>query len=347
MSLQEANFEKLRKSPTSWLVTGAAGFIGSHLVENLLLLGQRVVCIDNFSTGKEENLSQLRKHVGEDLWQNCSLLKGDLADKEILHTACHEVEYILHHAAVGSVPLSLKNPLLTHASNVSGFVNLLDAARIAGIRRVIYASSSAVYGDCPHLPLKEVSAGEVLSPYAASKWIDEVYARTYAICYGMQLVGLRYFNVFGPRQDPAGAYAAVIPKWINAFTSGKKIIINGDGANTRDFCFIHDVVRANLLAASAQISSGTSLALNVGTGHAVSLLQLFETLNSVALEYGFGDEGASPLFGAPRPGDIIHSTADISAATEKINFTSAASLESSLKITFQWFHGQSVTASLT
>ena len=324
------------------MVTGAAGFIGSHLVEELLLQGQNVIGFDNFSTGKEQNLFSVKKNVGEDLWKNYTFIRGDLADRDKLELACRGVDVILHHAAFGSVPLSLENPHLTNATNVTGFVNLLDAARCSGVRRVVYASSSSVYGNCADLPLQEKSAGAVLSPYAASKWIDEIYARTYSLCYGMELIGLRYFNVFGPRQDPNGAYAAVIPKWINALTSGEQIIINGDGSNTRDFCFVQDVVKANLLAAFAKITPHTSLSLNIGTGHPVSLVQLYETLCSIAYEHGLEGICNTPIFGPARSGDIIHSTADISNARHKINFSPSVAFKTALHVTFKWFHEQPI-----
>ena len=202
---------------------------------------------------------------------------------------------------------------------------------------MVYASSSAVYGDCPDLPLKEESAGAVLSPYAASKWIDEIYARTYAVCYGMELVGLRYFNVYGPRQDPNGAYAAVIPKWIHALTHGEQIVINGDGSNTRDFCFVGDVVTANLLAANSVISKGTALALNVGTGQPISLLELHAELRSIADHHGFTGGKSAPLFGPSRQGDIVHSTADVSAAKASIQFEATSPFRKSLEKTFMAF----------
>jgi UDP-N-acetylglucosamine/UDP-N-acetylgalactosamine 4-epimerase len=317
-----------------WLVTGAAGFIGSHLVEQLLLQGEKVIGFDNFSTGKQSNLEKVRLQVGGDTWENFNLIKGDLLDLNALKLAAHGIDVILHQAALGSVPLSLEQPLQTHSSNVTGFINVLEAARSAGIKRVVYASSSAVYGNSSDLPLKETSAGDVLSPYSASKLINEVYARSYAASYGMVLIGLRYFNVFGPRQDPNGAYAAVIPKWIQSLTNGDQVVINGDGSNTRDFCFVGDVVKANILAAETDFPLGTALALNVGSGRPISLIQLHEVLNEIAQKQGIGQGGKAPHFGPGRPGDIVHSNADVTAAWHTIKFTTLSDFPKTLEKTF-------------
>jgi UDP-N-acetylglucosamine 4-epimerase len=319
------------------MVTGAAGFIGSHLVERLLKEGQKVVGFDNHSTGKQSNLEEVRRGVGEESWSSFKMIEGDLADATAITGACDGVDIVLHQAALGSVPGSIENPMQTHDSNVTGFVNLLESARASKVKRVVYASSSSVYGDCPDLPLKEESAGRIFSPYAASKWINEVYARTYASCYGMQLVGLRYFNVFGPRQDPNGAYAAVIPKWIQALVAGDQIVINGDGSNTRDFCSVTDVAAANLLAGTAELSRPGTLSLNIGTGRPVSLLQLHEMLAAIAERRGI--EVQSPRFGPSRTGDIVHSTANVSLAQKAINFSSTVALEEALEETFEWFTG--------
>lgn len=327
----------LGASPRRWLVTGAAGFIGSHLVERLLLEGQKVTGFDNFSTGKRTNLEEVRRRVGEGSWGSFEMIEGDLADRSAVSRACSGVDVILHQAGLGSVPGSIENPTQTHESNVTGFVNLLESARKSEVKRVVYASSSSVYGDCPELPLKEESAGRIFSPYAASKWINEVYARTYAGCYGMELIGLRYFNVFGPRQDPNGAYAAVIPKWIQSLVAGDPIVINGDGSNTRDFCCVHDVAKANLLAGTVGLSGPRAVALNVGTGIPVSLLGLYQKLQAIAAQRGIMNAPERPVFGPVRTGDIIHSTADVSKAIMTINFTSSEVLEEALDETFGWF----------
>lgn len=321
----------------TWLVTGAAGFIGSHLVEHLLLRGEKVVGYDNFSTGKQSNLEKVRLLVSKDAWGNFNLIEADILDLNALKQASHGIDVILHQAALGSVPVSVEQPLQTHSSNVTGFFNVLEAARAAGIQRIVYASSSAVYGNCSDLPLKETSAGDVLSPYAASKLINEVYARSYAASYGMVLIGLRYFNVFGPRQDPNGPYAAVIPKWIDALKNNKNIVINGDGSNTRDFCFIVDAAKANLLAAEADLPPSTSLVLNVGSGRPISLIKLQEALHAIAQKKGIGKGDNAPLLGPMRPGDIVHSNADVNAARQTIKFSALSDFEKSLEKTFNEF----------
>jgi len=328
-------FPALKTLRKKWFVTGAAGFIGSHLVEGILRAGGAVVGFDNLSSGRETNLQLVRGSVGTEAWQQFRLLQGDIGNPDTLGEAIASCDVVLHHAALGSVPDSLERPMETHASNATGFLNVLQAARSAGIRRVVYASSSSVYGDCPDLPLQESSAGAVLSPYAASKLTNEVYSRTYAAAYGMELIGLRYFNVFGPRQDPNGAYAAVIPKWIQAILSGQRVTINGDGANTRDFCPVEDVVTANILAAQAGLKPGTSLALNIGSGRATTLLELFESLRAIASKRGYSSLPST--FGPARSGDIRHSTADLGAAKEALDYAPSSSFMESLERTFVSF----------
>lgn len=325
----------LKTLKNKWFVTGAAGFIGSHLVEGILRAGGIAVGFDNLSSGKETNLQLVRDSIGSKAWRQFRLLQGDIGNPDELNEAIAGCDVVLHHAALGSVPDSLERPMETHASNATGFLNILQAARSAGISRVVYASSSSVYGDCPDMPLQESSAGAVLSPYAASKLTNEVYARTYAAAYGMELVGLRYFNVFGPRQDPNGAYAAVIPKWIQAILSGRQVTVNGGGGNTRDFCPVEDVVKANILAAQAGLKPGTSLALNIGSGQATTLLELFEHLRTIASKRGFSS--LPILFGPARSGDILHSTADLRAAKETLDFTPSSSFMESLERTFVSF----------
>jgi UDP-N-acetylglucosamine 4-epimerase len=245
----------LTASPKTWLVTGAAGFIGSHLVEALLKLDQIVVGLDNFSTGKRENLREIETVVSGAQWQRFRFIEGDTRSLETCREACQSVDYVLHQAALGSVPRSIADPIRSHDSNVNGFLNMLVAARDAGVRRFVHASSSSVYGDYPDLPKQEDRIGRPLSPYAATKQANELYAGVFARCYGLELVGLRYFNVFGPRQDPDGPYAAVVPKWIAAMIHGEPVQINGDGETSRDFCYVANVVQANLLAATAPQSA--------------------------------------------------------------------------------------------
>src|SRR5260221_4448151 len=263
-----ARYDQIRQqigsTPRTWLVTGAAGFIGSHLVEGLLQLEQRVVGLDNLSTGNPGNLAQVEAAVTARQWRRFRFIRGDIRSPETCREACGGAEFLLHQAALGSVPASIAEPLHAHASNVTGFVNLLVSAHAAGVRRIVYASSSAAYGDDP-APLKgESVVGQPLSPYALTKYVNELYAGTFARCYGLAAVGLRYFNIFGPRQDPAGAYAAVIPAWICAMIRGEPVYINGDGETVRDFCYVSDVVQANLLAAAVEAPAAVNQSYNVG-----------------------------------------------------------------------------------
>ena len=251
------NILDLTEHERTWCVTGAAGFIGSHLVESLLASGQRVVGLDNFATGHRANLDDVRSRVGEEAWRRFRLIEGDIRDLATCREAASGADLVLHQAALGSVPRSIADPLSTHAVNVDGFVNMLVAARDAEVGRFVYASSSSVYGDHPGLPKVEDEIGTPLSPYAVSKRVDELYARTFEDHYGLQTVGLRYFNVFGPRQDPAGAYAAVIPRWMGQLLGGETPTIHGDGETSRDFCYVANVVQANLRAALAPRGSGT------------------------------------------------------------------------------------------
>ena len=245
---------ELARAPRVWLVTGAAGFIGSNLLEALLKLDQRVIAIDNFSTGSPRNLAEVRELVGPGRWKNFFFIQGDTRDLATCKRATAGVDFVLHQAALGSVPRSIANPADSHSSNVTGILNMLIAAQEHGVKRFVYASSSSVYGDHPGLPKVEPNIGHCLSPYAATKLVNELYAEVFARCYGLETIGLRYFNVFGPRQDPDGPYAAVIPKWIAAMIKREPIHINGDGETSRDFCYVANVVQANLLAATAQRS---------------------------------------------------------------------------------------------
>src|SRR5438876_9558981 len=261
----------LATSPKTWLVTGVAGFIGSNLLETLLMLDQRVIGLDDFSTGKRRNLEDVRQLCGSSRWLKFRLIEGTTGDLETCRSVCRDVDYVLHHAAVASVARSLKDPIGTNKSNVNGFVNMLVAARDAGVRRFVYATSSSVYGDDPAHLKTECTVGRPLSPYAATKYAGELYASVFAQCYGFETIGLRYFNVFGPRQDPEGDYAAVIPKWIAALLKRERVQINGDGETSRDFCFIENVVQANLLAATANNREALNEVYNVAMGERTSL----------------------------------------------------------------------------
>jgi UDP-N-acetylglucosamine 4-epimerase len=319
----------------SWLVTGAAGFIGSHLVEALLRLGQNVRGVDNFSTGRQENLDAVRKRVGPGPWSQFQLLEGDIVEPEVCREACHRVELVLHQAALGSVPRSIEDPVSCHRSNVTGFLNLLVAARDAKVARFVYASSSSVYGDDPDLPKVEDRTGCPLSPYAASKRIGELYAEVFARTYGLSSVGLRYFNVFGPRQDPNGPYAAVIPRWIAAMQRGEAVCINGDGESSRDFCFVENVVQANLLAAATTVPEALNQVYNIALGARTTLNELRALIED-------GLRGLIAGFAAPRvvyrdfrAGDVRHSLADISKAKRLLGYAPTQDLPTGLQLTLQ------------
>lgn len=328
---------RLESSPRRWLVTGAAGFIGSNLVEHLLKLNQRVAGFDNFVTGHRANLDEVRARVSPEQWARFGFLEGDICDPAACQRACAEVEIVLHQAALGSVPWSLDDPLRSHASNVTGFLNMLNAARTAGVRRFVYASSSAVYGDAPGLPAREENLGAPLSPYAATKRINEIYATTFARAYGFASIGLRYFNIFGPRQDPAGAYAAVIPAWIAALIRGESVFINGDGSTSRDFCFIENVVQANLLAGTIENPDALDQAYNIAMGQRTTLNELFAALKEELQKRKPEVASARPIHREFRAGDIQHSVADISKARRLFGYEPEFDLKAGLARAFDWY----------
>lgn len=312
--------EKLRALPKAWVVTGGAGFIGSHLVEQLLRLEQSVICLDNFSTGRKGNLDQVREEVGARQWEKFALIEGDISDAAACRQACAGADFVLHQAAAGSVPRSLANPVATNQSNVNGFVTMLSAAKDAGVKRFIYASSSSVYGDHPGLPKVEDQIGNCLSPYAVSKRANELYAEVFARCYGMECVGLRYFNVFGPRQDPDGAYAAVIPKWIAALIQARDVQIYGDGETSRDFCYVVNVIQANLLAAIVDTCESVNQVYNIAIGERTTLNELFQMLRQRLLLHFPHLEYVKPQYAQFRTGDVRHSHADISKAQRLLGY---------------------------
>ena len=327
----------LAGSPKTWLVTGVAGFIGSNLLETLLRLDQRVVGLDNFSTGHRRNLEQVKARVAPAQWGKFRPMEGDIADEQVCHGACAGVEIVLHQAALGSVPASMADPLGAHRSNVTGFLNMLVAARNAKVGRFVYASSSAVYGDDPQLPKVESKIGKPLSPYAATKAIDEVYTTTFANAFGLGSIGLRYFNVFGPRQDPDGAYAAVIPKWIASMLKNEPIYINGDGETTRDFCYIENVVQANLLAGTVSDPEALNQVYNVALGDRTSLNQLFETIQRTLLSETPTMLKQKPVYRDFRPGDVRHSLADIGQAQRLLGFAPTHSIDEGLSLAMPWY----------
>jgi UDP-N-acetylglucosamine 4-epimerase len=337
MTTYEQLTKRLSGKPKLWLVTGCAGFIGSNLLEALLRLDQMVVGLDNFATGSRGNLEQVRELVGPERWQHFLVIDGDIRDLRTCKRASHGVDYILHQAALGSVPRSLENPGDSHATNVTGFMNMLLAARDCGVKRFVYASSSSVYGDHPALPKVEAVIGRCLSPYAVTKRTNELYADVFAQCYGLSTIGLRYFNVFGPRQDPNGPYAAVIPKWIAAMIHNQPIRINGDGQTSRDFCYVANVVQANLLAATVQAPQAVNQVYNVARSARTSLNQLFGLLRDSLLPWYPHLKTCRPVHRGFRPGDVLHSEADISKATRLLGYEPSHTVSQGLAEALAWY----------
>jgi UDP-N-acetylglucosamine 4-epimerase len=325
----------LGAAPRSWLVTGVAGFIGSNLAEALLNLGQWVVGLDNFSTGYQRNLDEIREEVGESRWGRFRFIEGDIRDIRTCREATRGVRHVLHQAALGSVPRSLADPSSCHAVNTLGFFNILEAARSDCVESLVYATSSSVYGDDPHLPKREDLIGRPLSPYAATKLINEIYAGVFHRCYDTPCIGLRYFNVFGRRQDPEGVYAAVIPKWISAMIANDPVVIYGDGETSRDFCYIENVVQANILAAIAQ-SGAFGQAYNIAVGTSTSLNSLFDILvdqlNARGVQYR-----REPIYKSFRAGDVARSQADISKARENLGYSAPYSIADGLEQAMGWY----------
>ena len=313
-------FAEVAAAPRRWLVTGAAGFIGSHLLETLLAAGQHVVTLDNFATGHQHNYDKVRAAVGEDRWRNHIPITGDIADEATCRAACDGIDIVLHQAALGSVPRSLADPLTTHRANATGFLTMLVAARDAKVLRFVYAASSSTYGDSPALPKVEDVIGRPLSPYAVTKYVDELYADVFGRGYGMPTIGLRYFNVFGPRQDPDGAYAAVIPRWIATMLEGGKCVINGDGETSRDFCFVRNVVQANLRAALTSDADAIGRVYNVAVGQRTNLNELHAALAAGVEARRPGLRVAPPRHAPFRAGDVRHSLADISLARRLLGY---------------------------
>ena len=328
---------ELSAAPRRWVVTGAAGFIGSNLVETLLKLGQTVIGFDNFATGMRANLDEVRSLVSAEQWARFEFVEGDICDAAACGRVCVGADLVLHQAALGSVPRSMHDPLRSHASNVTGFLNMLIAARDAGVSRLVYASSSGVYGDAPGLPKRENYIGAPLSPYAATKLMNELYAGTFARAYGFPSIGLRYFSVFGPRQKPDGEYAAVIPKWITALIRREPVLLNGDGETSRDFCFIANVVQANLLAATVTDADAVNQIYNVAVGERTTLSELFDTLKRELVRRGHAVGDAEPVRREFRAGDVHHSLADITKAKRLLGYEPEFGLKTGLERAFDWY----------
>lgn len=328
---------RLGQESHTWLVTGVAGFIGSNLLETLLGLGQRVVGLDNFATGHRRNLELVSAAVGEARWQNFRFIEGDIRNLEDCRAACAGVDYVLHQAALGSVPRSLEDPIATNGANIDGFLNMLVAARDAQVRRFVYAASSSTYGDHPGLPKVEDRIGKPLSPYAVTKLVNEQYAEVFARAYGFKTIGLRYFNIFGPRQDPNGAYAAVVPKWTAAMMAGEPVWINGDGETSRDFCYIANAVQANLLAATAQHPESADQVYNVAVGDRTTLNDLFEAIRVLLAPRFPHLADFKPSYRDFRAGDVRHSLADVTKARTLLGYEPSHRIHEGLQEAMDWY----------
>jgi len=333
--------QHLKKNQYNWLVTGAAGFIGSNLVEKLLSLNQNVIGIDNFEAGYQYNLDQAiedaSKIVGKDQSSLFSFVKGDIRNLEDCQQACKNVDYVLHQAALGSVPRSIEDPIRTNKANIDGFLNMLVAAKDANVKRFVYAASSSTYGDHPDLPKVEDKIGNPLSPYAVTKLVNELYAQVFAKTYNFNSIGLRYFNIFGKRQDPNGAYAAVIPKWIEAIIKSKDVFINGDGETSRDFCYIDNAVQINILSALSDNAKASDQVYNVALNEQVSLNQLYQMIEDRLIKKLGNLTIKSPIYREFRRGDVRHSLADISKAQLILGYDPCCKVAEGLNRTIEWY----------
>ena len=336
MSQYQTVCEQLKQAPKTWLVTGVAGFIGSNLLETLLKLDQKVVGLDNFATGHQYNLDEVQCLVAPQQWANFSFIEGDIRHFEDCQKACAGVDYVLHEAALGSVPRSIADPITTNTTNISGFLNMLTAARDAKVKSFTYAASSSTYGDHPALPKVEEHIGNPLSPYAVTKYVNELYANVFARTYGFKTIGLRYFNVFGKRQDPNGAYAAVIPKWTAAMIAGDDVYINGDGETSRDFCFIENTVQSNILAATTLNDEANDQVYNVAVGDRTTLNDLFNAINA-ALNENNVTYTKEPVYREFRAGDVRHSQASVEKIQELLGYDSQFTISEGIEKAMPWY----------
>lgn len=328
--------EQLQQAPKTWLVTGVAGFIGSNLLETLLKLNQKVVGLDNFATGHQYNLDEVQSQVSAEQWTNFHFIKGDIRNLADCQKACADVDYVLHEAALGSVPRSIADPITTNETNISGFLNILTAARDAGVSSFTYAASSSTYGDHPALPKVEEHIGHPLSPYAVTKYVNELYADVFARAYGFKSIGLRYFNVFGKRQDPNGAYAAVIPKWTASMIAGDNVFINGDGETSRDFCFIENTVQANILAATTTDENAKNQVYNVAVGDRTTLNELYRAIQNALAENGVQYD-KDPIYCDFRAGDVRHSQASIAKIQQHLGYAPQYKIAEGIQLAMQWY----------
>ena len=326
----------LQATPKTWLVTGVAGFIGSNLLETLLKLNQTVVGLDNFATGHRHNLDEVKSLVTAEQWAKFSFIEGDIRQFADCQKACAGVDYVLHEAALGSVPRSIADPITTNETNISGFLNMLTAARDAGVASFTYAASSSTYGDHPALPKVEENIGKPLSPYAVTKYVNELYADVFAKTYGFKTIGLRYFNVFGQRQDPKGAYAAVIPKWTSSMIAGEDVFINGDGETSRDFCFIQNVVQANILAATTQSDEAKNQVYNVAVGDRTTLNELYRAIQAALATNDVNFE-RDPVYREFRAGDVRHSQASIAKIEQGLGYAPQFKIAEGIQLAMRWY----------
>ncbi|PVZ32933.1 NAD-dependent epimerase/dehydratase family protein [Pseudomonas sp. CC120222-01a] len=336
MNKYEVETHKLQSEPKKWLVTGVAGFIGSNLLEALLKLNQHVVGLDNFATGHRRNLEEVKDAVSPEQWMRFSFIEGDIRNLDDCRTACAGADFVLHQAALGSVPRSIADPITTNMANIDGFLNMLVAARDANVKSFTYAASSSTYGDHPGLPKVEDIIGKPLSPYAVTKYVNELYAEVFARVYGFTTIGLRYFNVFGKRQDPDGAYAAVIPKWTAAMINGDDVFVNGDGETSRDFCFIENVIQANLLAAVAENDEARNQVYNVAVSGRTDLNQLFKAIKKHLSTNGV-IYSKDPVYRDFRAGDVRHSQADIAKARQLLGYLPTFDIDQGISKAMPWY----------
>ena len=341
MTKYEELQEYLKDNQRTWLVTGVAGFIGSNLLEKLLILNQKVVGLDNFDTGHQYNIDQAiedaNKATGKDLKDNFKFIKGDIRELNDCNQACNNVDYVLHQAALGSVPRSIEDPINTNRANIDGFLNMLVASKDANVKRFVYAASSSTYGDHPDLPKVEDKIGNPLSPYAVTKVVNELYAQVFAKTYGFETIGLRYFNIFGKRQDPNGAYAAVIPKWVAAILNKEDVFINGDGETSRDFCYIDNTIQMNLLAATTDNNNATNQVYNVALNDRTSLNKIYQMIEDRLIKRTQGLERKDPIYRDFRAGDVRHSQANIDKAQELLDYQPKYMISEGMDKAMDWY----------
>ncbi|MDH5570471.1 MAG: NAD-dependent epimerase/dehydratase family protein [Gammaproteobacteria bacterium] len=336
MTEYENRLLTLESNQYTWLITGVAGFIGSNLLETLLAHNQKVIGLDNFETGHRYNLEKVRR-INEQKWHNFTFIEGDICSQEDCSKACKNVDYVLHQAALGSVPRSIENPIRTNTTNIDGFLNMLVSSRDAGVKRFVYAASSSTYGDHPDLPKVEDIIGNPLSPYAVTKYVNELYASVFSRSYDFKCIGLRYFNIFGRRQDPEGAYAAVIPKWVASMLHNEPVYINGDGETSRDFCYIDNTVQANILAAMTDRPDAVDQVYNIALNDQTSLNELFNTIRNLIQERVSGIDIPAPIYRDFRAGDVRHSRADISKAQALLGYAPAYRISEGLRQSMDWY----------